>query len=74
MLNQEDEKTIQYIAAKIRKYRLQMNLKQIDVANKAALNGNYYAKVERGEAKLSVITLKKILRALKIKSSDVLPF
>lgn len=74
MLNEQDEKTRQEIAAKLKKFRLKKNLKQVDVANKAGLNSNFYAKVERGEAIPSVITLKKILGALKVKSSEILSF
>jgi len=49
-------------------------MKQVDVADKAGLNSNYYARVERGEAIPTVVTLKKILTALKVKSSEVLTF
>ena len=49
-------------------------MKQTDVAEKAGLNSNFYSKVERGEAIPSVITLKKILGALGVKSSEVLSF
>jgi transcriptional regulator with XRE-family HTH domain len=62
------------IAEKLKKFRLNKDLKQTDVAKKAGINSNYYAKVERGEAIPSVITLKKILGALGIKSSEVLSF
>jgi len=74
MLNPQDEKTRQEIAAKLKKFRLKKGMLQIDVAKKAHLNSNFYAKVERGEAIPSVITLKKILGALGVKSSEILSF
>jgi transcriptional regulator with XRE-family HTH domain len=74
MLSSQDEKTRQEIAAKLKKYRLKKGLFQTDVAKKAGLNSNFYAKVERGEAIPSVITLKKILGALGVKSSEILSF
>ena len=74
MLNPQDEKTRQDIASKLRKYRLKKGMKQTDVDKKAGLNSNFYSKVERGEAIPSVITLKKILRALGVKSSEILSF
>jgi transcriptional regulator with XRE-family HTH domain len=37
-------------------------------------NTNYYAKLERGEAVPSLKMLEKVVKALGIKSSDVLPF
>lgn len=74
MHNPQDEKTRKEISNKFRQIRLKKGLKQTDVAKKAGLNGNYYAKVERGEAIPSIITLKKILSALGVKSSEVLSF
>ena len=74
MLNRQDEKTRREIANKFREIRLKKGLKQTDVAKKAGLNSNYYAKVERGEAIPSVITLKKVLGALGVKSSEILSF
>jgi len=74
MQTDQDNKTRLEIASKLKKYRLQKGMKQVDVAKKAGLNSNYYSKVERGEAIPSVITLKKILGALGIKSSEVLSF
>jgi transcriptional regulator with XRE-family HTH domain len=45
-----------------------------EVAKRAGTNTNYYAKLERGEAVPSLKMLEKIIKALSIKSSDVLPF
>jgi len=62
------------ISEKLKKARLKLGLRQTDLAKKANINSNYYAKVERGEAVPTVTILKKILVALDLKSSDVLPF
>ena len=74
MQTDQDNKTRLEIALKLKQFRLQKGMKQVDLAKKAGLNSNYYSKVERGEAIPSVITLKKILGALGIKSSEVLSF
>ncbi len=74
MLNLQDAKVIQNITAKIKKFRLEQRLTQAQLAKKAGINTNYYAKMERENPSLSVVTLKKVLAALKVKSSDVLPF
>ena len=74
MLEAHDEKTVTAIADKLKNSRLERNLKQVEVAERADLNSNYYAKVERGEAVPSILTLKKSCKALKVKSSDILPF
>lgn len=66
--------TNKQISDKFRKTRLKLGLTQIEFAKKADLNSNYYAKVERGEINPTLTTLKKIVKALGIKSSEVLPF
>ena len=62
------------IAQNIKKARLEKGLTQETLAKKAGINSNYYAKVERGELNPSLETISKILKALGIKSSDVLDF
>jgi len=47
--------------------RIKIGLKQIDVAEKAGINSNYYAKVERGEVNVSLELGSKIAKVLKIK-------
>lgn len=73
MGTREDKKTTLEIATNIKEARLKKNLLQADVAKKAGLNSNYYARVERGEAKPSGVTLTKIIKALGVKSTDILP-
>lgn len=63
-----------YIGQKLSAIRHQKNLTQAEVAARAGTNTNYYAKLERGEAVPSLKMLEKILKALGVKSSDVLPF
>lgn len=72
MGKKQDKQAVLEIARKIKTERLKKGLLQSEVAKKAGLNSNYYAKVERGEAKPSVVTLTKIVKALGIKSSDIL--
>lgn len=74
MRSDQDKKSIQGLASKLKAIRLKKGMKQVDVAEKAGIDSNYYSRVERGEAIPTVITLKKILSALKVKSSEVLGF
>jgi len=74
MRSDQDKKSIQGLASKLKAIRLKKGMKQIDVAEKAGIDSNYYSRVERGEAIPTVVTLKKILSALKVKSSEVLNF
>lgn len=62
------------IGKKLKKFRLSLDLKQADVAGKAGISVNYYARIERDEENPTIETLEKILKVLKVKSSDILPF
>jgi len=64
--------TNKQISDKFRKTRLKLGLTQIEFAKKAGLNSNHYAKIERGEEVPNTTTLIKIIKALGIKSSEVL--
>jgi len=47
---------------------------QADIAAKAKLNVNYYAKIERADVKPSIEAYERIARALKVTASDIFPF
>ena len=67
-------KSLQTVAAKLRKTRQNRGMTQEDVASRAGLSTNYYARIERAEVSPSIETLEKLVKALKIKSSEILPF
>jgi transcriptional regulator with XRE-family HTH domain len=50
------------------------NLTQKNVAQASGIHVNYYARIERGKENPSFEAIEKIVKALGIKSSDVLPF
>jgi len=56
------------------KARKAVGLTQFEVAKKVGTDVTYYAKLERGESVPSLKMLEKVLKVLKLKSSDVLPF
>ncbi len=58
----------------LRLARKKADLTQQQVAEKAKLHTNYYARIERGEENPSYEVLEKIVKSLKIKSSEVFPF
>ena len=64
----------QKIGKKLKEVRLKLGLKQSDVAKKADISGNYYARIERDEENPTIETLERILKVLKVKSGDILPF
>lgn len=58
----------------LKKARNKACLTQKELAKKAEIHPNYYARIERGEANPSQEKIFGIIRALKIKSSDILPY
>jgi transcriptional regulator with XRE-family HTH domain len=58
----------------LKKVRLRLGLTQAKVAEKADIHVNYYARIERGEENPSFEVLEKIAKALRVKSSEILPF
>lgn len=47
---------------------------QVDVATKANITINYYARIERGEENPSFEVIKGLVKTLRVKSSEILPF
>jgi transcriptional regulator with XRE-family HTH domain len=66
--------TSQRIGVQLKKHRTQRGMTQAALAQAAGTNINYYAKLERGIAVPSLAMLEKLVAALKVHSSDVLPF
>jgi transcriptional regulator with XRE-family HTH domain len=56
---------------KLRKIRENEKLTQAEVASKAGVHVNYYARIERGEHNPSFAKLESILKALGINSIDI---
>lgn len=65
---------IDAVASNLSKIRKSRRYTQKEVADRAGLNMNYYAKVERGESMVSLKTLEKLVKALEVTSADILPF
>jgi predicted transcriptional regulator len=68
MDNQSDDTTRKKLGEGLKKAREELGLTQTEVATKAKINANYYAKVERGEADLAFVRLSRVFKVLKIKS------
>jgi len=62
------------IGKNLRKARKELGLKQSEVAKKAGINANYYSRIERGEVNPTIEFISKIIKVLKVKSSDILPY
>ncbi|MEX0616644.1 MAG: helix-turn-helix transcriptional regulator [Candidatus Woykebacteria bacterium] len=58
----------------LKKARQKSGMTQATVAEKAEVHVNYYARIERGEVNPSIEILENIAKALKVNSSEILPF
>lgn len=72
--NLENMELQRKIGKNLKKFREENGLTQEEVAKAADINTNYYAKVERGDANASTEMLQKLIKVLKVKSSDIFPF
>lgn len=66
--------TAKKIGKRLKVIRADKKLTQAIVAEKAGINANYYAKIERGEVAPSPETYEKIAKALKVTAADIFPF
>jgi transcriptional regulator with XRE-family HTH domain len=62
----------QRVAITIRKRRRAMNLSQEDLADRCDIHRTYIGAIERAEGNITLDTLDKIARALKIPSHELL--
>jgi transcriptional regulator with XRE-family HTH domain len=66
--------TRKIVGDKLKGIRLEKSMTQVDVAKEANMSTNYYARIERGDTGTSMEIFEKIIKALKAKSKDVLPY
>ncbi len=71
---QKQNKISLYIGRELYSARRRSGVTQRELAYKAGIDSNTYAKIERGDQTPSLETLEKIVKALGVKSSEVLPF
>jgi len=58
---------------KIKDIREQKGLTQEEVAKKAGISANYFAKIERGAINTTIKKANKIAKALGVDVSDIFP-
>lgn len=68
------DSTTRKVAKKLKSLRRNRDLTQADIAEKAKMSTNYYAKIERGEVRPSVDIYERLAKALKVTASDIFPF
>ena len=55
----------------LKEARISANLTQQELADKAGIHSNTYAKIERDEQEPSFDTIKRLAKALKLKLEDI---
>lgn len=73
MIHKQNEKIRQELGEKIKIAREKANLTQEELANKAGMSSNYFAKIERGEINTTILKFYKIKKALNVEASDIFP-
>lgn len=63
-----------HLGKKLKEIRERKSLSQEEVANMVGISVTYYSGIERGEENPTFAVLGSICKALKIKSSEILPF
>jgi transcriptional regulator with XRE-family HTH domain len=71
MVNDTRASSRKELGAKLRQAREAVKLTQLDVAERAGIHVNFYARVERGEENPSFEKLQSIMKVLKIKSLNI---
>ncbi len=71
MVNEEQLEARKKLGKQLRDARESSGLTQLEVAEKAGVHVNFYARVERGEENPSFDKLRCILKALKIKTLEL---
>lgn len=71
-MSNEEKKSLLKLGQKLSTARDAAGLTQQEVADKAKVHVNFYARVERGEANPSFEKLQSIMKVLRVKSLDLL--
>jgi len=56
----------------VRKYRLKIGLSQEKLAEESGLHRTYISDVERGDRNVSLVNIRRLAKALKIKTSELM--
>ncbi|MEK7065993.1 MAG: helix-turn-helix transcriptional regulator [Patescibacteria group bacterium] len=60
------------IGQKVRAYRTRLGWTQEGLGEKASLHPSFIGQIERGVKKISIVTLQKLSKALRVKMSNLL--
>lgn len=70
MVSEREKNMVKELGHKLRTLREKARLTQAEVATKASISINYYARIERGEENPTWVKVEHIKKALGVKSLD----
>lgn len=73
-MDNDQLKIREQIGIRLKKAREDAGLTQLELAKKLDISVNYVSMIERGEVNFSFDKIYKIIKILKIKSSNILSF
>lgn len=68
----DHKKESEIIGRNLKAIRLQKNLAQIDVAVAADLNRTYVSRIENGKARITFVTLYRLVKGLEVTSDKLI--
>ena len=71
-MNNSAKKAKKSFGDAVRKYRLKIGLSQEKLAEEAGLHRTYISDIERGDRNVSLVNIRRLAKALKIQSSDIM--
>lgn len=74
MINNRDKKTLTKFGKHIRKLRVEQNLTQEDLTDKAELSKNMIGLIERGEVNPTLTTIDALAKGLDLPKRKLLDF
>lgn len=72
LYSKEEKFFLKQIGIRIKEFRTEANLSHEKLSFASKLDRTYIGSVERGERNISVLNLRKIAKALKVKPTDLL--
>lgn len=66
------EKELEKLGGNLKRIRLEQGLSQTDVAEKLSVDKSYISNIEAGRQNLTVATLTRLAKALKVSSDELL--
>jgi transcriptional regulator with XRE-family HTH domain len=70
MVNESEKNMSKDLGQQLKTLRVKARLTQAEVAAKAGISVNYYARIERGEENPTWVKIEHIKKALDVKSLD----